>query len=56
MAANETDNNQSTGTPETGSSYRGPWGHVIRGMWRTSCLKAFVKTIKPETRKAHGPR
>jgi hypothetical protein len=35
MAANETENNQSTGTPEKGTSYRGPWGHMIRGMWRS---------------------
>jgi len=30
----ETDNTTNAG-PSDSAHYRGPWGHIIRGMWRT---------------------
>jgi hypothetical protein len=32
---NEKENKQAPGTPRKGTGYRGPWGNLIRGMWRT---------------------
>ena len=35
MAVNDNENKQTPTEPGKSTSYRGPWGHLIRGMWRT---------------------
>jgi hypothetical protein len=35
MAANETNQEGQSTAGSDAKSYRGPWGHIIRGMWRT---------------------
>lgn len=35
MAENETNQQGQTTASEDPKKYRGPWGHIIRGMWRT---------------------
>ena len=35
MAENETNQEDQTTANEDPKKYRGPWGHIIRGMWRS---------------------
>ncbi|MEK6197540.1 MAG: hypothetical protein N2B58_05140, partial [Desulfobacterales bacterium] len=35
MAENETNQEDQTTTGGDSKTYRGPWGHIVRGMWRT---------------------